>query len=140
MQYLGIKSARVLFFNCQPQNQANAMYECGKKSTTLFCVVFIACILASFQWSSSLVDQNWLMLIGMSPISKYSWSISHNLGTWISLFEQLRAIRKKSGFEFFWATFEGGLLNFLRAKTFFEFFWKYGSVPTKKVHKIKYFF
>ena len=26
------------------------------------------------------------------------------------------AVRKKSGFEFFWATFEGVFFNFLRAK------------------------
>ena len=34
-----------------------------------------------------------------------------HFGTWIllfGLFRQLRAVRKKSGFEFFWATFEGG--------------------------------
>ena len=33
------------------------------------------------------------------------------------------AVRKKSGFEFFWATFEGVFFNFLRAKKnefFFE--------------------
>ena len=34
------------------------------------------------------------------------------------------AVRKKSGFEFFWATFEGVFFNFLRAKKM-NFFWKH---------------
>ena len=34
------------------------------------------------------------------------------------------ALRKKSGFEFFWATFEGVFFNFLRAKKM-NFFWKH---------------
>ena len=34
------------------------------------------------------------------------------------------AVRKKSGFEFFWETFEGVFFNFLRAKKI-EFFWKH---------------
>ena len=42
-----------------------------------------------------------------------------HFGAWILLFGpfgQLRQQGKKSGFELFWATFEGGFFNFLRAK------------------------
>ena len=43
-----------------------------------------------------------------------------HFGTWILLFGQLRALRKKSGFEVFWATFEGGFFNVLRTKEMFK--------------------
>ena len=41
-----------------------------------------------------------------------------NASVWAEL-----AVRKKSGFEFIWATFEGVFFNFLRAKKI-EFFLK----------------
>ena len=45
---------------------------------------------------------------------------------------------KKSGFEFFWATFEGGFFNFLKAKKKKDWKdWKDCSVRPKKLHKIK---
>ena len=66
-----------------------------------------------------------------------------HFGTWTLLFGpfgQLRAARKKSGCEFFWATFEGRFFNFLWAKKNLIFFWKYCIVRTKKLHKIKLIF
>jgi hypothetical protein len=37
-----------------------------------------------------------------------------NSSVWVVWAAQ--AVKKKSGFEFFWATFEGGFFNFLLAK------------------------
>ena len=51
----------------------------------------------------------------LSPSSIYSWSISHILEHkffCLGCFSK----EKKSGFEFFWATFERGFFNFLWAK------------------------
>ena len=63
-----------------------------------------------------------------------------HFGTWILLFGPFGLswqYGKKSGFEFFWATFEGGFFNFLWAKKRLKFFFKYCSVRTKMLHKIK---
>ena len=56
---------------------------------------------------------------GYSPSSIYSWSISHNLEHEFFCLGRLGSSGqsgKKSGFEFFWATFEGGFFNILWAK------------------------
>ena len=45
----------------------------------------------------------------------------------------LRAVRKKSGFEFFRATFEGGFFNFLWAKRKFNIFSEKIVASTLKV-------
>ena len=58
-----------------------------------------------------------------NPSSIYSWSIDHILEHdffCLGHFGCAGSKGKKSGFEEFWATFEGGFFNFLRAKNFFE--------------------
>ena len=58
-------------------------------------------------------------------ISIYSWSIGHILEHEFFCCGRLGSQgskEKKSGFEEFWATFEGGFFNFLWAKFFFKFF------------------
>ena len=60
-------------------------------------------------------------------VSIYSWSIGHILEHeffCLGCLGWAGSKEKKSGFEFFWATFEGVFSNFLRAKNFF-FFWKH---------------
>ena len=47
---------------------------------------------------------------------QYSWSISHILEHDFFCLGSSGSKEKKSGFELFWATFEGGFFNFLRAK------------------------
>ena len=59
------------------------------------------------------------------PSSICCWSISHILEHeffCLTPFGQLRAVRKKSGFEFFWATFEGVFFKFVWAKKKFKIF------------------
>ena len=59
-----------------------------------------------------------------------------HFGTWILLLGRLGSSgskEKKCGFEFFWATFEGGFFNFLWAKNNLEFFWKHCSID-RSIH------
>ena len=49
-----------------------------------------------------------------------SWSIGHILEHELAVWA-VRALRKKSGFEVFKATFEGGFFNFLWSKKNYEF-------------------
>ena len=71
--------------------------------------------------------QQWRKFLAFGPQFYIQLVYKPHFGTWILLFgpfRQLRTVRKKSRFEFFWATFEGGFFNFLRAKNFFENFLK----------------
>ena len=64
----------------------------------------IVCFLICFSWL---------------PSSIYSWSIGHILEHEFFCLSRLGSQgskEKKSGFEVFWATFEGGFFNFLRSK------------------------
>ena len=49
-------------------------------------------------------------------VSQYATFWNRNSSVWVV--GAVRAVRKKSGFEEFWATFEGGFFNFLWAKKF----------------------
>ena len=68
-------------------------------------------------WRKNKIPCTWVY--GFEPSSIYSWSIGHILEHRFFCLGHLGCAgskRKKSGFEFFWAFFEGGFSTFWRQK------------------------
>jgi hypothetical protein len=77
-----------------------------------------------------------------SPSSIYSWSIGHILEHKFFCLGHLGCAGskgKKSGFEFFWATFEGGFFKFLRTNLKKKIL-KHFSNRIEKLHKIAFIY
>ena len=102
-----------------------------EKYSTIFLFAFkhdMCTIFLLFQLMCATMQQWHWCFVGFVANKKTQFYIQlvykPHFGTWILLFGPFRLcwqVGKKSGFEFFWATFEGGFFNFLWAKKIFFF-------------------
>ena len=122
MQRQDLIKSQKSFLNVYRKEKSWKNFESTKKIFWLHCAKVKSSLDA--RWTSIVKHCECVSVETLMPTSllpQFYIQLAYKPHFWIwfllfGLFGQLRAVRKKSGFEFFWANFEGGFFNFLWAK------------------------